>query len=332
LHGDAHRAPGDPHGEALRGAVRRGAGKHPDRRGVTPVTETRYIEYFKEMYFGVGFDSNAPRTMVQLDSVQLCNDYNDGFAGLGCDMAAYHLKDAIADVAPLDVATNELGDQAIGKKFSAIGYGFQNETETTFGTRKAGTLTLRATRGAPLQVLYPNSADYVAALDQTEGAGWVNNNTALVNQLYATSLKEGSEVFAGGAGDDAQVCHGDSGGPLLMKVGGKLVVQGVLSALTIPGTKQKCQGGAVYELPTSSPARKLVDSSLHDPCEGIPSGGHCDGDVAVRCTHPDEGDRRVVRTDCSELLQRCIAPGAPDLDAEAPDAGAAAASEVSCGD
>jgi hypothetical protein len=42
-----------------------------------------------------------------------------------------------------------------------------------------------------------------------------------------------------------------------------------------------------------------------DPCEGIPRQGVCFGDVAFRCTYPNEGPRRLVAADCAQLEQAC---------------------------
>ncbi len=42
-----------------------------------------------------------------------------------------------------------------------------------------------------------------------------------------------------------------------------------------------------------------------DPCEGIPGAGVCLGDVAFRCTYPNEGPRRLVAADCAILEQAC---------------------------
>jgi S1-C subfamily serine protease len=136
-------------------------------------------------------------------------------------------------------------------------------------------------------------------------------------------LKAGYEAFVGGAQGDAQVCFGDSGGPLVANVNGELVIQGVASGLGLGGVKLPCNMGAVYAVPGPA-AQQLIKDALTDPCDGIPALGRCEGDVAVRCTNPDEGPRRAVRTDCSGLLQHCVGGG----DADAGDAGAV----VSCAD
>ncbi len=48
---------------------------------------------------------------------------------------------------------------------------------------------------------------------------------------------------------------------------------------------------------------------IEDPCESIAPEGQCDGDVAVRCTRPEEGPRRVVSTDCADLGGSCAVTG-----------------------
>jgi hypothetical protein len=44
---------------------------------------------------------------------------------------------------------------------------------------------------------------------------------------------------------------------------------------------------------------------VDDPCDGIAAAGQCEGDVAIRCSRPEEGPRRPLDIDCSELLQTC---------------------------
>jgi hypothetical protein len=44
---------------------------------------------------------------------------------------------------------------------------------------------------------------------------------------------------------------------------------------------------------------------VEDPCDGIAPEGQCEGDVAIRCSRPEEGPRRPLILDCSEILQTC---------------------------
>jgi hypothetical protein len=123
-------------------------------------------------------------------------------------------------------------------------------------------------------------------------------------QLYNGTLLEPTEAYAGGAEGDAQPCHGDEGGPLARNVNGQVRLFGVMSRLVV-----YCQRGAVYTRLTPE-LRDFVAEALRwrDPCEGVSRLGQCAGSVAVRCTDRAEGERRVVRFDCSLLAQTCVSP------------------------
>ena len=285
--------------------------------GPPQIVETRFIDQW-EMFFAIGFDSAQAR-LVKLSSVDLCTDYSGGAAQLGCDVSVYRTAEPITDVTPLAVASAHPAPDVVGQRFTAVGFGVQNETQTKVGTRKAGSLTVRATTGAYLTSLYPTLDAFGTAITKYEGAAFVSNNADAVSQIYASTLKDGYEMFVGGGENDAQVCFGDSGGPLVQKVDGKLVVVGVASTVGISGAKLPCNMGAVYA--TFGPvAQDLIKSNLSDPCDGVSVTGKCDGDVAVRCTSADEGPRRLVKNDCAAVLGRCVMPSA-DADAGS-DAGA----------
>ncbi|MCH9680080.1 MAG: trypsin-like serine protease [Deltaproteobacteria bacterium] len=42
-----------------------------------------------------------------------------------------------------------------------------------------------------------------------------------------------------------------------------------------------------------------------DPCEVLPPGGSCAGDVAMTCSEPGDGPRQVVETDCAAFQTTC---------------------------
>lgn len=44
---------------------------------------------------------------------------------------------------------------------------------------------------------------------------------------------------------------------------------------------------------------------ISDPCQDLPPEGECQGDIAVRCSQPDEGPRRQIETDCSLIGEVC---------------------------
>jgi secreted trypsin-like serine protease len=308
-----------------------------DAGGAPQEVETRLIDAV-EIYFAVGADARAPKRLVQAGSVATCNVANSGFMGLGCDVSVYHLKESITDIRPLKVTQTSVSADAVGRHMSAVGYGNQVQSGTQYGTRKAGTLTVRSVRGAPMQTLFPTVDGFIDAMREAEGEAYVDNQNASLREFYATPLLEDYEAFAGASDGDAQVCHGDSGGPLLAKINGELVVQGVASGV-VSGVRLPCKMGSVYAV-FGPKAQELITRAVKDECAGVPAEGRCEGEVAVRCTTSNEGPRKVTRTDCSELLQRCIVPAASvdggepaDADADAGDGGAPSPlMQVTCGD
>lgn len=273
--------------------------------GVGPITETRFSEAF-EVYFALGFDALTSTRLVRVTGVDLCMHHSGGAAQLGCDVATYRLAEPVADVTPLKVLDKHVGPDLVGQRVTAVGYGTQDVGGTKNGTRKAGSVTVRAVTGNAYAVLFPTLDQFGDAIERDEGPAFVTNNAAAITQLYDTPLEEGYELFAGGAPGDAQVCHGDSGGPILQRIGDELVVVGVASTVAISGTKLRCNLGGIHATFGPKAQELLARSAAPDPCEGVPPAGHCEGDVAVRCTDATEGPRRVTRTDCAAVLTRCV--------------------------
>ena len=121
---------------------------------------------------------------------------------------------------------------------------------------------------------------------------------------YGKHLLAGVEAWLGGDNDDADLCDGDEGGPAVRTVAGKRTVFGVASWFP-----EHCFGGAVYSI-----VNDAVDTLIarETACPLIPAEGTCDGDVAVRCSDPNEGAFRVLRNDCAELLQTCAVDASLD--------------------
>lgn len=263
-----------------------------------------------QIHFRIGSDPRTSTRDVTANNVSTCAFSVGGTAGLGCDLAVLRLGEAITDVTPIPVATTPLTPELVGQTFTAVGFGTQDAASTIADKRKMASLTLQATTGPALHTLFPTYQDFATFIDHAEGAGFAASQGNYYQLRYDQPLLEGYEAQLGGANGNAQVCHGDSGGPLLKVVDGKLAVYGVASTV-VGGIKQVCENaGATYAV-FGPDAQALFNVAANDPCESVPTTG-CDGDVAVRCSRADEGERRIVRTDCSMLAQRCDAAACVD--------------------
>lgn len=207
-----------------------------------------YLEAGGSMEYRLGPSWTHPSKIVRVTKVYQCGLSTGGHVGLGCDVALLRLESDILDIPPLAVSATPLAADQIGTPFTAVGYGVTDAANrpNTSGTRKMASLTLRAVTGPGLHALYPTLVDFGAALDAVEGPGYMMRNRPYYEALYDQPLLEGYEALAGGGPDEAQDCHGDSGGPLLKRVDGKLVIYGVASTV-VSGQKQVCENmGTVY--------------------------------------------------------------------------------------
>jgi len=120
-----------------------------------------------------------------------------------------------------------------------------------------------------------------------------------------TLLLPGYEAYVGNRPGDAQLCHGDSGSPLVREINGELVAYGVVSG-GIFSNELVCDYGAVYATFGPETLTFLSAASVWiDACDGASVQGSCAGTNATRCTSFDEGVRRITVTDCSLLGQTC---------------------------
>ncbi|WP_437533488.1 trypsin-like serine protease [Sorangium sp. So ce726] len=273
--------------------------------------------------FGVGFDGKHPDRTVDVAEIGRAPGDEGGFVGLGRDVGVVHLDEEITDIEP--AAIDDLSDADIHTRFAAIGYGVQDNDDTS-GTRKAGSVTLQAREGKVFELMFGSfeafkqwfmtrdrsellarlSAKAEAEGNEGEDACAEDSLDCILRMFYdGNVLLAGYEAFVGAGKGDAQTCYGDSGSPLVRMAGGKLRVHGVVSG-GISTNQLACDYGTVYA--TLGPevlafAKKA--STWSDPCGDTAIDGVCEGFTATRCTALDEGPRRVTKTDCSLLGQTC---------------------------
>jgi hypothetical protein len=252
----------------------------------------------EQVAFLIGPKASAPRAIAHGRAAVLEESFAGGVIGLGAAVGVLHLTAPVAGVTPLRYAA--LDDSAIGDDFLGYGYGVRDDHGNR-GKRRAGTMALLGTSGPVLQLIFDSFDDFLSdgarALFPHLDRHRASDRRILRERFDGLPLLDGAEAWVGGSCGDAQACDGDGGGPITAKVGGVETVFGVAS-----WAFQICEFGAAYATLTG-PALDLVDREI--ACPLLPSNGLCDGDVAVRCSEPNEGLRRRIDNDCSELAQTC---------------------------
>jgi len=223
----------------------------------------------QKLAFGVGADSRHPKRVVPIESVIITSIDEGGWIELGSDVALYRLGESITDIAPIKVAKKEFADTDEGKAFRAIGYGSQDQAETTFGTRYAGKVTLRAASGKMFHKMFGSLSAFEEAIAKHTSQGYVDGTKDALAQMYERELMPRYEAWVGEAEGDAQTCHGDSGGPLLGDEDGERRIFGVVSGGYTPLFSTGCIVGTAYA--TFGPwTRQLIEDELRG--EGSDAG------------------------------------------------------------
>jgi hypothetical protein len=252
--------------------------------------------------FLIGWNASTPKQVIPVAGFAWEQTVEGGLVGLGSDVAVMHLADPVVGVTPLAYAAINPADY--GRRFAGVGYGQQDSLGTS-GTRLAGSLTFQSIGGLLFEIIYGSFEDFIE-----QGAGIFFppdldlTDPAILQALqdyYDQSQVLDVEGFFGNGVADAQVCFGDSGGPITAQLGGQTTTFGVAS--WVPFADSLCRYGSVYA--TLNPiSLDFIDYELN--CPMIPREGTCDGlNVAVRCAPPEEGGYHPVTTDCSELGLIC---------------------------
>lgn len=214
--------------------------------------------------FAIGPSAREPARQVDVVHHELPPASSDPYTSY--DVAVLHLGEAITDVPPLPWAA--IDESTLGEKFVGLGYGIQGTNYAT-GTRKLGSLTLRATSGRMYEAIFgsfeayfkwntgsdlPSDCEprneYDAGIPLPSGGSggrggaggkggyggyppynWLCDAAIYLRENYDNVRLEPSALaFAGGLSGEAQPCDGDAGGPLLrMNEAGQLTVYAILS-------------------------------------------------------------------------------------------------------
>jgi hypothetical protein len=252
--------------------------------------------------FLIGPNANAPIRTVPIRGSIAEISVEGGVLGLGSDTAIVHLAEPVTNVVPMPFA--ELTDSQIGRRFTGLGFGLQDSLGTS-GTRRAGAMTLTATAGRVFEAAFGSFEAFLAQgapriypeLDPTNPG-----DLAFLQEQYETiRLIDGIEAWFGARAGDAQACSGDSGGPITARVGDQTVLYGVTSWGFVGENLCHLIGAGYSSI--NYVTLDFLDYEIN--CPLIPKEGSCDGETVVRCAQPEEGGRRELRTDCSELGLYC---------------------------
>jgi hypothetical protein len=272
------------------------------------------------IYFAVGPDSKAPLQKVKVKSVKTAPDESGGFVKLGQDVALVVLESPITDVTPLKYINGHIPEAKVGTKLTAVGFGVHDRQRNS-GVRRAGALTLQAVSGQPMHKLFATLDDLLKLFVGNDGQEYVDQNRERLATFYDLTLKDSSEAYLGLGADDAQPCSGDSGGPLIGRIGNRNVVFAVVSGsfktrtypcsvvgevyATLPPLVQDMLAEAIGNNDQAiDPLTGAADAD-RGPCGYTTVRGHCEGVRAVRCVSDSEGPQKVTKTDCSLIGQIC---------------------------
>lgn len=256
-----------------------------------------------QLVFLIGPNAFAPVQIVAARGVAFEPTLSGGVVELGSDVGIVHLATPVNDVALLPFAA--LTNDRIGSRMVALGYGVQN-TDLAFGTRRSGSMTLRATSGSVFAAIFGTFESFLQngaarlfpELDPDDPA----QLAILQDEFNNTRLLDGIEAWLGAGPGDAQACTGDGGGPITARVGTQTTIFGVSSWGF--GANETCTLDGSSFASMNAVSLDFIDYETH--CPLVPRAGTCEGlDVALRCANANEGGHRELRTDCSEIGQIC---------------------------
>ena len=161
--------------------------------------------------FAVGPNVAAPKQLIEVASFATSPGDVGGFVGMGTDVAILHLEHPIRGLTPLLIG--QLTDEQIGKPFSAVGYGIQDNLEN-FGTRRLGRQTLKATEGRVWEALFGTFDNFFAwaTTGEAPGADGDQPGVPVPSDTPAIASDAGRPVLDGGIATDGGTAT-DAGAP-----------------------------------------------------------------------------------------------------------------------
>jgi hypothetical protein len=183
------------------------------------ITAKHCVEVFDDplgsgttVVFAIGPDLNSPIREVEVVDYEKAPVRSGGYVGRGHDFGVLHLGERITDIHPMP--WGKITDAAVGLKFTGIGYGEQDDNGTS-GTRRIGTLTLRARKGRTLEILTGTFEQYFEAVEEEplpKVCGYSNYDDDAGEPWVVSPLDGGFGGVGGFGGSGGKGGSGGAGG------------------------------------------------------------------------------------------------------------------------
>ena len=105
--------------------------------------------------FGLGPDGNNPQRLIEIVDTELAPGNDGGFVGYGRDVGTVHLGEKVSAKDAKPFKTAALSDAIVDTSFAVLGYGVQDNSGS-YGTRRVGTVKLRALHGKIFELMFGN--------------------------------------------------------------------------------------------------------------------------------------------------------------------------------
>src|SRR5262249_30819439 len=142
--------------------------------------------------------------------------------GLGADVAVLHLAQPVVGVTPFTYGAFD--PNTLGTRYPVVGFGIQDNNEVSL-FRNAGTETLIGTTGRDWEALFGSFDESVRQPPRITDPDLRNKSRDELRTIFDSDvLLQDYEAHFGGRPGDSVTCHGDSGGPTLVRRNGRLAV------------------------------------------------------------------------------------------------------------